>query len=281
MRACLERRDLLLASILAAASVPPHASRASELLPPIDEVEDTLINLLQAGAPAGTLLTRAQASKAEMLVAALEADGGEQLLANEGIGSWGSWIGSWDVRYVGQSGFIGGPLFPGVTKFQPGQPEVRPRLRSARQFVFGPTDTAADLRGIGRDGSLSTELTYALDGGTELLLTRSGSFTKLPKYAYRTEYVQPARRLLMPGATPLAVDTLGVFNPAGGASLREISYLSEKLWISRSNDDGGLLVLQRTDARALAPPEERPDLTATCAEAVFVRGKVCRTTPLF
>lgn len=301
--AALDRRNVLVASLLAAASstVRPIAAHAKlgDPGPSPDDVEEQLINLLQRGAPAGSQLSAPQASQAEALMSALEASGGgSQLLASEGIGSWGPWIGAWDIVYTGQSEFAGGPIGPATaTKLNKGQPDIRLRLLSARMFVYGPMDAASDLRGVGRDGGTSTELTYELrqpmaDLRREVLLARSGSFTKLPAYAYRVEFARPATRLLLPipdaasgsegsAPKPLDADSMGVLNPSGGASLREITYLSEKLWISRSNDDGGLLVLQRTDARAFRPPEERPDLTATCSEAVFVRGKVCRDLPLF
>ena len=75
-------------------------------------------------------------------------------------------------------------------------------------------------------------------------------------------------------------DALGSFELPGGASLREITYLSEQLWISRSGDDGSVVVLGRSEATPLMPPAGRADLTATCAEAVFVRGAVCRRQSL-
>ena len=63
----------------------------------------------------------------------------------------------------------------------------------------------------------------------------------------------------------------------GGATLKDVLYLSERLWISRSGDDGALTVLQRCDTRALAPPAGRPDLTAPCSDT---RGTLCRTRAL-
>ena len=295
----LHRRSVLVASVLvAASSMPPPAGAKLAQLPSDDALEEKLIDLLQLyGGPAGSRLTPSQAQRAEALTAALEASGGgSQHLASEGIGSWGPWIGAWDVLFTAPSDFPGGPI--ALSTATERQPEGRLELVSARQFVFGPSDAASDLRGIGRDGGISTELTYALqplsvDGGQQLLLARSGSFTKLPDYSYRLDFAQPARRVLLPLAVadagtssgamakPLDIDTRRMLGPAGGASLRDITYLSEKLWVSRSNDGGGLLVLKRTDARAVAPPAERPDLMATCAEAVFVRGKVCRDRPLF
>ena len=41
-----------------------------------------------------------------------------------------------------------------------------------------------------------------------------------------------------------------------------------------------VVVLGRSDATPLMPPAGRADLTATCAEAVFVRGAVCRRQSL-
>ena len=40
------------------------------------------------------------------------------------------------------------------------------------------------------------------------------------------------------------------------------------------------VVLGRSEATPLMPPAGRADLTATCAEAVFVRGAVCRRQSL-
>ena len=95
-----------------------------------------------------------------------------------------------------------------------------------------------------------TELTYELrqqaDLRREVLLARS--VTKLPAYAYRVEFARPATRLLLP--IPDAASGSEFSAQASGCRLdgcaqsvrgvaREITYLSEKLWISRSNDDGG------------------------------------------
>ena len=263
------RREL--AVLLAASCFHPSPARAA----PDDGAEERLIALLSKGGVAGAKLRPVDVNEVERLVAELAADGGSSRLAAEGIGSWGSWIGAWDVLYT-QPGFTGGPVNPSNA-----------RLVSARQFVYGPVDTKADLQGIGRDGSTSTECVYAPgDGSPSVLLARSGSFTKLPAYDFRLEFAAPPRAYRLPadGAAPSSLasprDALGSFELPGGASLREITYLSEQLWISRSGDDGSVVVLGRSEATPLMPPAGRADLTATCAEAVFVRGAVCRRQSL-
>ena len=263
------RREL--AVLLAASCFHPSPARAA----PDDGAEERLIALLSKGGVAGAKLRPVDVNEVDRLVAELAADGGSSRLAAEGIGSWGSWIGAWDVLYT-QPGFTGGPVNPSNA-----------RLVSARQFVYGPVDTKADLQGIGRDGSMSTECVYAPgDGSPSVLLARSGSFTKLPAYDFRLEFAAPPRAYRLPadGAAPSSLasprDALGSFELPGGASLREITYLSEQLWISRSGDDGSVVVLGRSDATPLMPPAGRADLTATCAEAVFVRGAVCRRRSL-
>ena len=248
------------------------------------------IALLSKGGVAGAKLRPVDVNEVDRLVAELAADGGSSRLAAEGIGSWGSWIGAWDVLYT-QPGFTGGPVNPSNA-----------RLVSARQFVYGPVDTKADLQGIGRDGSMSTECVYAPgDGSPSVLLARSGSFTKLPAYDFRLEFTAPPRAYRLPadgarassaGAAGLAARCARQLRAAGLRFLREITYLSagirsarsphlsEQLWISRSGDDGSVVVLGRSEATPLMPPAGRADLTATCAEAVFVRGAVCRRQSL-
>jgi len=266
------RREL--AVLLAASCFHPSPARAST----DDGAEERLIALLSKGGVAGAKLRPVDVNEVDRLVAELATDGGSSRLAAEGIGSWGSWIGAWDVLYT-QPGFTGGPVNPSNA-----------RLVSARQFVYGPVDTKADLQGIGRDGSTSTECVYAPgDGSPSVLLARSGSFTKLPAYDFRLEFTAPPRAYRLPadGAAPSSPvplasprDALGSFELPGGASLREITYLSEQLWISRSGDDGSVVVLGRSEATPLMPPAGRADLKATCAEAVFVRGAVCRRQSL-
>ena len=267
--------------------------RCGSLEVDVGVVEDRLIQLLQDSEAVGAGPLVARSREVDGLINDLERTGGSQRDQTDGIGSWGSWIGAWDVLYVGGSPFVGGPVGSLRTKLRAGGEEVTLRCVSARQFVYGPQDAAEDLSLKGRDGGTSTELVYAMDdagGGGQILLTRSGAFTKMPGFDFRLDFAQPPRAYRLSadadgsdsGLRQMAIaTTTGVLYPMGGASLREISYLSERLWISRSNDDGGRVVLLRSDARALVPPAQRPDLTATCAEAIFVRGAVCRTKGLF
>lgn len=268
-----------------------HASAGQAMaIRDLGDDEERLIEVLQAGGVAGANLTPVQMRACESLIRQLEqSGGGSQRDQAEGIGSWGSWIGAWDVLYAASGPVAGGPVSPRKTKLRPSDPDVQLTLVQARQFVFGPSNAADDLRGIPVEGGTSTELTYALapDAAPSLLLTRSGSFTKLADFDYRLDFARPSRLYQLSGtppspATATAADTLGVLQPAGGAFRRQITYLSERLWISRGADDDALLVLLRSmEAKALVPPSERPDLTSTCAEAVFVRGQVCRKTGLF
>ena len=81
------------------------------------------------------------------------------------------------------------------------------------------------------------------------------------------------------GVTPCPSDAPLPFGAARDVT-RDISYLSERLWISRGRD--GATVLQRCDARALAPPPTRPDLSSTCAETGWQSGSgLCRRQALF
>jgi hypothetical protein len=77
---------------------------------------------------------------------------------------------------------------------------------------------------------------------------------------------------------PAAVSSGLIRTAAGGATLKKISYLSERVWISRGGDGGALTVLVRCSARARAPPAERPDLTAPCSDT---RGTLCRRRAQF
>ena len=289
------RRGVVAGLLAATASYRrPHSLSATGV--DIDALESRLVSLLEvAGATAASNSPPLQDVEVERMISRLTSVGGSQREAAEGIGSWGSWIGAWDVLYSRPS-FVGGPL--GLT-------QSTAQLVSARQYVYGPVDAASDLRGVGGDGGISTECVYALAAGEAqpraVVLSRLGSFTKLPAFDFRVDFSARARAYELnagsavaagdhgrvraapsPTLTPLASQkALGVVDKPSGASLREIAYLSERLWISRSGDDGGVVVLQRSEAAPLVPPSERPDLTATCAEAVFVRGAICRKQALF
>lgn len=321
MRATKEyTRGRFLSGLLAAStavinpSVLGAANAATDAV--LDEglLEDRLIELLQMGGPGGAMLSPLRVTAIEQTIAQLVSVGGSQKLAAEGIGSWGSWLGSWDILY--------GPINPSQGAAQ---------LVSARQFVYGPLDTKADLKGTGRNGGTSTEYLYSLPtppAGTSssasqhLLVRRTGEFTKLEGYEYRIAFAQPVEAYRLEPGPPAAPTPAGtpVRSPpptlltsramsdafgsgaAGeldlmpdGASLRQITYLSERLWISQqemphprgdvrdeSRPGGstgrgdGVLVLRRSDAAPMLPPADRPDLTSTCAEAIFVRGAICR-----
>ena len=181
-------------------------------------------------------------------------------------------------------------------------------LRGARQFVYGPPNVKDDLRGIDREGGTSIECTYEIPPGpggaappdearpaSHVLLASSGSLTKLPSFAYRLDFTQPARAYALPSAggagaadgddgvvslpeLPAAAADSLIRTAVGGATLKQISYLSERVWISRGGDGSALAVLARCNARALAPPAGRPDLTAPCSDT---RGTLCRRRAQF
>ena len=264
------------------------------------DMEDRLIELLRTGGPAGITLSHSsvQVQEAELIIAQLSASGGSQKEAAEGIGSWGSWIGAWDVMYM-QRSFLVWPLRP------PGSSSAR--LAGVKLFVYGPMDVAVDLREEDQDASASIEVVYNTTSqvGQEelLLLSCSGSFVKLPAYDFRLGFTRPASayRLETP---PLADVSGGIsasrtsappnlrpadkakallgaeWTPPGAASQCEIAYLSERLWISR-NSAGDALVMLRSEDSPLLPPVRRPDLTATCSEAIFMGGRICRSKALF
>ena len=247
-------------------------------------------------------------SSAPQTLAAQLGRGGSQTSLAEGIGAFElPWLGCWDILYAG-----GGDAFDGLRNTD----RRRLQLTSAKLFINGPPRAGEELEGYGRDGGCSTELTYAVpderEGGRvgagsrrRLLVARSGTLVKLPAFAYRLEVAPLAETFLFdafssddehrgqvgPALTPLRdVDMLGtlplVANAArgGAGTLRDITYLDERVWISRSRDDGALTILQRCGSRAQAPPPTRPDLTGPCSETGWSTrgaGRLCRSSQLF
>ena len=285
------RRAIVLGAL---ASLRPRVLSASEFSAADAQlIEDQLMVALEPGG-VGAKRSPSELRDLEGLIAQLERFGGSQKGLTEGPGSYEvPWIGCWDVLFVGGVAGFPASLSDGAT------------LRGARQFVYGPPNARDELRGIDRDGGTSIECTVELpapvggaarpDGArpaSRVLLASSGSLTKLPNFAYRLDFAQPARAYALPtegdadsddgvGAAltelPAAAAGSLVHATAGGATLKEISYLSERVWISRSADGGALTVLARCDARALAPPAGRPDLTAPCSDT---RGTLCRRRAL-
>lgn len=281
----------------ALASLRPRVLSAGE--PPAadaQQLEDQLLAALEPGG-VGAKRSPSELRAAEGLIAQLERLGGTQKALAEGPGSYEvPWIGCWDVLFVGGAAGFPASLAPsgGAT------------LRGARQFVYGPPSVKDDLRGIDREGGTSIECTYEMPPGpngaappdgarpaSRVLLASSGSLTKLPNFAYRLDFTQPARAYALPTAggaadgddgvgslpeLPAAVAGSLIRATAGGATLKEISYLSERVWISRGGDGGALTVLARCNTRALAPPAGRPDLTAPCSDT---RGTLCRRRAQF
>jgi len=281
----------------ALASLRPRVLSAGE--PPAadaQQLEDQLLAALEPGG-VGAKRSPSELRAAEGLIAQLERLGGTQKALAEGPGSYEvPWIGCWDVLFS-----CGAAGFPASLA-----PSGGATLRGARQFVYGPPSVKDDLRGIDREGGTSIECTYEMPPGpngaappdgarpaSRVLLASSGSLTKLPNFAYRLDFTQPARAYALPTAGGAADGDDGVGSlpelpaaaagsliraTAGGATLKEISYLSERVWISRGGDGGALTVLARCNARALAPPAGRPDLTAPCSDT---RGTLCRRRAQF
>ena len=292
-------RRLVLLGALAAASAPAHARAAITSSGEGDAeaaTEAALISILDHGGAAGTSLSSTDAARVEGLVAQLEKLGGSQRQLAEGIGGFEvPWLGCWDVRYTSGAGAYAVEL----------RDDKRGRLRlvRVRQFVYGPADAKAELSGASIDGSTSLEALYESAappssddgrGDERLLLVRSGSLSKLPAYSYRLDFAQPAAAYALPAAagrmlTPLPAPAIGgalfTASSASGATLRRITYLSERLWISRGSDDGSVTLLLRCDGgdgddgRALAPPRARPDLTAPCSDSAD--RPICRRQALF
>ena len=129
--------------------LPGSAATVGAVAP--EDLEERLIERLRAGGAAAKRLAPADVAAAEALMDELERSGGSQLQAAEGIGSWGSWIGAWDVLYCGAA-CADGPLAPRPAKTDGAQL----RLVGARQYVYGPSNSREDLKGVGRDGGTST-----------------------------------------------------------------------------------------------------------------------------
>ena len=273
------RRAVLLGSLATATTLSPVDAAV------IDE-DDSIIEerIFQALESSGT--------PPDVAIRTLEARGGSQRDQTEGIGAYGSWIGSWEVLYAA------GELAPQPTLTD--ARGVRLALVESRQFVYGPPNAREELKGVGRDGGVSTESLYvSADGATRLLLVRSGSLVKLPDQAYRLELSLSPRTYRLPPATgverqpaadagevieerlvPAASGTDGARGSSAASLLCDFSYLSERLWISRCGDERALTVLRRSDARALAPPSARPDLTAPCSDTGW-GPTMCRRQALF
>ena len=84
-RASWQRRDALITGLLAASTCTQRRAVADDVL------EDRLIGLLSGGGAAGSHLTPTQVKTAEGLIGELEAEGGSQNEASDGIGSrWAS-----------------------------------------------------------------------------------------------------------------------------------------------------------------------------------------------
>ena len=227
------------------------AAASSALLTPGRAVEDSseameaqLTQLLRLGGPAGVTLCVADTQAAELMIRQLELRGGSQLGAASGEGVWElPFVGGWDVLYAVPA-FAGGPL---ATKTGSSL-----SVSSVREYVWGPGD-----------GGVSTEVVYSASDGADkaIMLTRTGSVTNMPAADVRLDFPEPVSANSVTAAatmgSPVSLASLGFSSPAGGASLRTTTYLSETLWVTRSGDDGGLAVLRRTDVDALKPPSRK------------------------
>ena len=253
----------------------------------VNDNEDNLLSLLSRRGPAGSNLAPREMRDARSLIRDLERSGGSQIDLADGVGSYElPWLGAWDVMYVDAAIL---PWSPALTQ------EIMPVLTSANFFVYGPSDAAADLRGQPVEGGAAIEYTYAAgeNANPSILLSSVGGITKLPGMDYKMNFMQISRMNRPPNAdsrsapgSPLSLtsspDSLAQLSSKQAATrYMTISYLSERLWVSHTQDDDMLLVLSRSDAKSLLPPKQRPDLTSVCAEAAFVRGQTCRRERLF
>ena len=93
----------------------PWQSAACTAALAVDDGEGRLVALLRAGGIGGTELSPLQEKEVGSLIDSLTSSGGSQRLAAEGVGSWGSWIGAWDVLYAKPRLAGGGPLTPRST----------------------------------------------------------------------------------------------------------------------------------------------------------------------
>ena len=247
------------------ASHEASAAAAGAVVVDEDESQEArLAQLLVAGGALGARLSKPQAAAAEALIEMLEARGGTQLGAATGEGLWElPFMGGWDVLLARPS-FVGGPA-GGILPTGGGK-TGRLALFSARQFIWGPgeggTTTECVYSSVAESGSAEAEA---------IVLTRTGSVINLPATDLRLDFATPvsARRAAatitttatVAAAPPLGSlvlpESVGLVSPAGGALLRRTTYLSERLWVTRSSDDGGLAVLRRTDADALHPPSRK------------------------
>mmetsp|Transcript_114615 Transcript_114615/g.220833 ORF Transcript_114615/g.220833 Transcript_114615/m.220833 type:complete len:428 (-) Transcript_114615:11-1294(-) len=271
-----------------------------------EELEETLIQRLQANTIGNILPSSDQEKSVEDLITDLERRGGSLTqLANEPGSLKTPWIGAWDILYAGGKSLINSPLtFKTSLKDAAG---TTFKLVSARQFVNGVVNATAELMGIPGDDGISTEYIYAPEkkGPRRVLLARSGSLLKLANFAYKFdfrkprtfEYKQPQYSKFeyqLPTATPDGDDldnfvlnptklpAKSVSVPRAGAFSGKITYLSNRLWISRSSDDGVCTVLRRCNSMALVPSPVKKRIFAACAETGWMSGEgFCRKRAIF
>lgn len=195
----LARPDDAVAGTMAAATITMQQVAAANTASDADDpeaLEDKFLAALKSGAK----------SEADRLARLLEDRGGSQRALAEGPGAFEiPWVGGWNVYASGVA------AAPDRLQFKSSGKELR--LVASRQFVFGPANAKEELKGIGREGGVSTEWIYAAaactvrcadadDEGTgRVLIVKSGSLVKLPDFGYRAEYSQPAQTFRYDAAT--------------------------------------------------------------------------------
>lgn len=202
--------------------------------------------------------TAPQDAEARTIVAELESRGGSQIMASQPLGRWViPWLGGWERLWTSQpdSSFLGGPVrdnFGLSTDSQRSSVSLGAggtifSQMSGRQFIYGP--------GV---GGVTTEYLYSAPGvASKVLLTREGVVTNLGGNYFELDFPTPLQAY--PVQTIAGADSLAASTPLEGGSSKIIeapskavlktTYLSERMWIVRSDDQ--VAVFQRTETRAV------------------------------
>lgn len=191
------------------------------------------------------------------IVQELESRGGSQIMASQPLGRWViPWLGGWERVWTSQpdSGFLGGPVRDSFGLSDSQRPAASLGVGSTifsqvsgKQFIYGP--------GV---GGVTTEYLYNAPGvASKILLTREGVVTNLGGNYFELDFPTPLQAY--PVQTIAGTDSLASSTPLEGISskiteapskaLLKTTYLSERMWIVRSDEQ--VAVFERTATRAV------------------------------